>query len=122
MEIYPTEIKRISKDPQIQTNSDFEGLSIKWSDGKTTLLSSEVLRKNCPCASCNEKRGDKSHDSPLTAKKGLLKIVEHSKETEIELKKIWQIGQYAIGILWGDGHQAGIYSFTLLRDLSEVTG
>ncbi len=112
--IIPTEIKRIA-DP----SPDKNGLEITWSDGIKNTLFSEVLRKNCPCAVCKEKRGDDSHSQPLTPKKSMLKVVDSSKEEELKLEKIWQVGQYAVGLLWGDGHQTGIYTFQYLRELAE---
>jgi ATP-binding protein involved in chromosome partitioning len=111
MQVYPTDIKRIS------TN----GVEIKWSDGKNISLESKMLRINCPCAVCKEKRGDTSHGKPLSPKKSLLKVIESSIDQEIRLDKIWQVGQYAIGMLWGDGHQTGIYTFDYLRELSDKT-
>ncbi len=93
------------------------GLSISWSDGSTSHLSSEQLRKECPCAECKEKRGDTSHAKPLTGKKRSLAIVESAIAEEIDLKEIWGIGQYALGIRWGDGHDSGIYTFEYLKNL-----
>lgn len=108
MHVYPTEIKRLS------TN----GISVSWSDGITTDYTSEKLRQNCPCAQCKHAHGDQSHEKPLTSKKSALRIIESSKEEELKLEKIWQVGQYAIGILWGDGHNTGIYTFNFLRGLA----
>ena len=108
MQAYPTDIKRVST----------ESLEIKWSDGKEKVLDSKMLRLNCPCAVCKEKRGDTSHSQPLTPKKSMLKVVDSSIDEEIKLVKIWQVGQYAIGMLWGDGHQTGIYTFDYLREIS----
>lgn len=104
----PSECKRNGKD----------GLTIVWSDGQRDEFSSETLRKNCPCAECREKRGDGSHATPLTPKKSLLNVVESTKEEELALERIWLIGNYALGIAWGDGHDSGIYTFKLLAELS----
>ena len=105
----PREIKRV----------EGKGLKIVWNDGAEHHLSSTALRKNCPCAGCREARGEgESHEKPLTGKKkSALRIIENSMEQEIDLKRIWGIGQYALGIEWGDGHDTGIYTFELLREL-----
>ena len=95
------------------------GLAIKWGDGSSSSLSSEVLRRECPCASCKEKRGDTTHAKPLTGKKRSLSIVENTIEQETSLQEIWAVGQYALGIRWGDGHDSGIYPFELLRELGK---
>ncbi len=94
------------------------GLSISWSDGTTSHLSSERLRKECPCAECKEKRGDTTHAKPLTGKKRSLTIVESTVAEETDLKEIWGVGQYALGIRWGDGHDSGIYTFEYLKSLT----
>jgi DUF971 family protein len=93
------------------------GLSITWSDGTTIYLSSVQLRRECPCAECREKRGDTSHAKPLTSKKLALTIVESTIAEETDLREIWGIGQYALGIRWGDGHDSGIYTFEYLKSL-----
>lgn len=103
----PTEIRR----------NDTHGLAITWLDGTTSNLTSEVLRRECPCASCKEKRGDTTHAKPLTGKKRSLAIVENTVEQETSLQEIWAVGQYALGIRWADGHDSGIYPFDLLRQL-----
>ena len=108
----PKEIKRLGS----------SGLRITWQDGTASELSSRVLRENCPSAVSRAQRGDTTHDKPLTGRKpksGLLKVVESSMEEELRLERVWGVGNYAIGIEWGDGHDSGIYPFTLLYELSQ---
>jgi DUF971 family protein len=38
----------------------------------------------------------------------------------LELKEIEQVGNYAIGLAWADGHRGGIYSFEYLRELGRL--
>jgi ATP-binding protein involved in chromosome partitioning len=45
-------------------------------------------------------------------------IVENTIEKELELTEIWGVGQYALGMTWGDGHNTGIYPFSYLRELA----
>ena len=104
----PKEIKRL----------DTNGLKITWSDGAIHELTSEVLRKECPCAGCREARGDNSHAKPLTGKKRSLGIVQNTVEEQLSLEEIWGVGQYAIGLKWADGHNSGIYTFDYLRELA----
>lgn len=96
-----------------------EGLTISWQDGATTTLSSELLRRECPCAACKERRGDTTHAKPLTGKKRSLAIVDSSINEETALQEIWGIGQYALGMRWADGHDTGIYPFSYLYELGE---
>ena len=105
----PREIRRL----------EGKGLQITWSNGHVQSLQSEVLRKLCPCAGCREKRGDLSHDKPLSPapKKSMLTVIDSSIEQELNLKSVWQVGQYAIGLEWGDGHNTGIYTFDYLAGI-----
>jgi DUF971 family protein len=104
----PKEIKR--------TGSN--GVRISWSDGYVQELSSKVLRTQCPCAECRERRGDGSHEKPLTGKKRSLSVIQNTIDEQLDLSAIWGVGQYAIGIRWGDGHDSGIYTFDYLRGLA----
>lgn len=48
---------------------------------------------------------------PAEIKKKSLMVVEHTLEESTDLQDIWQVGNYAIGIRWKDGHDNGIYTF-----------
>ena len=37
----------------------------------------------------------------------------------IHIKKADYVGNYALRIIWSDGHDAGIYAFRFLRDIFE---
>ena len=110
--VQPLEIRRI----------EGRGVVVRWSDNTTCELPSELLRRNCPCATCRESRGDLAHSAPLTPpapkKKSALAIVENSLEDEVKLTEVWVVGNYAVGMRWGDGHSTGIYTYDYLRELS----
>ena len=111
MSITPILVKRLES----------KGVLIRWSDGSASELSSSTLRTMCPCAVCREKRGEGSHDAPLTgspAKKKSLMIVQNSLSEELNLTEVRPIGNYALGIRWGDGHDTGLYTYEYLRELS----
>jgi hypothetical protein len=97
------------------------GLFIRWSDGETSTITSEALRRGCPCAGCKEKRGDTSHSKPLSRRPKSLSIIESSLVEELDLQEIWVVGQYALGMRWGDGHNSGIYPFSYLFELGAGT-
>ena len=40
----------------VSLRRDGDGLAIEWLDGARTIVGWTALRKNCPCASCNELR------------------------------------------------------------------
>jgi len=85
-------------------------------------LSGAFMRRNCPCALCREERGDgAAHAKPLTAapaKPASLKVIEHTLDESSRIEQVWSIGNYAIGIRFGDGHDDGIYSWPYLRTLA----
>lgn len=107
---------------KVNRESSGQGLGITWSDGTEVTISSAVLRKHCPCATCAEQRGDLSHDKPLSPpRRPSLNIVKSELDQELQLQTVWAIGNYALGIRWGDGHDSGIYSFALLLALAKDT-
>ena len=89
-----------------------DGLAIDWTDGARTFVSFQSLRKNCPCASCNEDR-QKPPDP--------FKLLSDREVTAgaPQPAKMLPRGHYAYQIVWNDGHDAGIYTLELLRHLSE---
>ena len=105
----PTQIKRLGT----------SGLEISWQDGTNYTLSSKTLRDNCQAADSRMKRGDDSHDKPLGGARPALAVLKHSIDEELRLDKIEAVGNYAIRILWGDGHDSGIYSYELLYELCQ---
>lgn len=87
-------------------------LRIKWLDGFESIISLENLRKHCPCAEC---QGEE-----IAGKKLKLPVLPLNTKLGIyEIASIEPIGNYAIKIIWKDGHDTGIYSFEHLRALME---
>lgn len=76
-------------------------LEIDWDDGHCGVYPHELLRGYCPCAHCQ------GHEGPI-------RFVEGGN---LELEDIQQVGNYALRLVWGDGHQTGIYSYRFLREL-----
>jgi len=88
------------------TDLKLEGtrLAIRWSDGTRRVYDVAALRRDCPCAACNTARGNaETSDSapPVTI------IAMHP------------VGNYAYNIRFSDGHDTGIYTLELLRELGE---
>jgi DUF971 family protein len=38
----------------------------------------------------------------------------------LELRKLEQVGNYALSLGWGDGHDTGIYTYRFLRELGRL--
>jgi len=91
-------------------------LSIEWSDGHVSAYPYRYLRDKCPCATCSES-GPSPHADP-----GPFPILG---QKPLKPERAELVGRYALQIYWSDGHSAGIYSFTYLREscpCAECTG
>lgn len=101
----PTQIK-LSQNEQTKS----EQLSLLWDDGHAGLISLRALREHCPCAGC---KGETV----------LLKTYTPTAQPEMpgkyKLVNAQQVGSYALGISWGDGHNTGIFTWEKLREICE---
>lgn len=79
-------------------------LTITWADGHSSRLPHELLRGYCPCAGCQGHSGE----------------IRFHEGGNLELRGISQVGNYALGLAWGDAHDSGIYSFRFLRALGDM--
>ncbi|HEY8942682.1 MAG TPA: DUF971 domain-containing protein [Polyangiaceae bacterium] len=79
-------------------------LEITWGDGHRSAFPHDLLRGYCPCATCQ------GHS-------GTIRFVEGG---DLVIKRIEQVGNYAISFAWGDGHESGIYTFRYLRSLGDL--
>lgn len=106
-----TEVKRLEN----------EGIEVTFKNQEKRLIEIKKLRDNCPCAECRELRGEGSHSEPIkisNKKKKVFNIVEHSAEEALKITKVWPVGNYALGILWGDNHDSGIYTYEYIFKLT----
>jgi DUF971 family protein len=74
---------------------------IDFADGHTSIVPNRRLRGYCPCAGCQ------GHGGELSYVEGGSDVIE----------KIEEVGNYALGFTWGDGHNTGIYRWDYLRRL-----
>lgn len=81
-------------------------LDITWSDGVISRLPLAVLRRHCPCATCQAEK---------TAR-GPAYIPLYSRES-LRLSRLEPLGYYALQVTWMDGHNTGIYPYDTLREL-----
>jgi DUF971 family protein len=87
---------------------------IAWADGYHSTYTFDDLRKNCPCAACNEQR---KNADPLRVLKPdqVVTRAELDLDTPVEM-----VGNYALQFFWADGHRTGIYTFEFLRQHSQT--
>lgn len=95
---------------------DDQTLSIVWDDGTTCDYNLRMLRKKCPCATCNALRTQAREANPLRVLSEKESLPENLALLEAEI-----VGRYAVQFKWSDGHHEGIYSFDYLRELCEPT-
>lgn len=98
--LYPTQIKK-TKDT----------LLIKWNDDQASEISLQKLRDECPCVNC---KGESVMFESYIPIKSPFKAAGFYK-----IEKIDQVGNYAIQVIWKDGHNTGIYSWDVLRKIIE---
>ncbi len=94
---------------EVRRRADARQMSVSWSDGHESEFPFAYLRGWCPCAACQGHGGEKRY--------------VHAENTDLE--KIAVVGNYALQLHWGDGHETGIYAYTYLHQLcpcAECTG
>ncbi len=76
---------------------------ITWGDGARCVYPNAILRGYCPCAHCQGHGG----------------TIEFVPGGNSELRDLEQVGHYALKLVWGDGHDTGIYTYEYLRALCD---
>ena len=89
--------------PRSITRSDPSQVSIEWDDGSTSRFTARELRQMCPCARCIDE---------LT---GALILNREAVPEDLTQTNLRLVGNYAITLSFSDGHDTGIYPFTMLR-------
>jgi DUF971 family protein len=80
-------------------------LDVRWPDGARHELPCEYLRVYSPSA---EVRGHSSGEPMLVGGK-----------REVDIAAIEPVGRYAVRLRFSDGHDTGLYSWNVLRELGE---
>jgi DUF971 family protein len=89
-------------------------LRIIWSDGEVREYAVRDLRDQCPCASCRERR-----TAPPPAPT-VLPVLSAGETQPLRITAMHPTGRYAYSIHFSDGHDTGIYTLELLRELGTV--
>jgi DUF971 family protein len=94
-------------DAEPPTNVELDravGLRLHWPDGTVCEFTLDELRRNCPCATCRGQREQGRVPGPGPGTTVALAALD------AEL-----IGRFGMQIRWNDGHDTGIYAWSLLR-------
>ncbi|MBI3537641.1 MAG: DUF971 domain-containing protein [Chloroflexi bacterium] len=99
------------KPQNIVIDLDNKLLQINWNDHHASVYDFTYLRRACPCAECQpwKERGGAPGEMPDAVRNaiGELKSVQDVSE----------VGGYAIGFTWADGHRYGIYNWEYLLQI-----
>ena len=87
------------------------GLTIQWADGSSSYFSIALLRRMSPSAESRLLRESLARN-PLTVLPSGPPAAGPLTATGAEL-----VGNYALKILFSDGHDTGIYTWSYLRSL-----
>ena len=106
------EITRIKRAEQFTQPKDIKlrddgTLLVEWPDGHKGQHHPYRLRFHCACAGCiDENTGRQILD-------------KNSVPIDIKLKSFNSVGRYALGMVFSDNHNTGIYTFDRLRNICE---
>ena len=90
-----------------------EALLIAWDSGEEFEVPLKLLRDECPCVSC---KGESVLFNSYIPIKSPYKPTGFYK-----IDKIEPVGNYAVQIIWKDGHKTGIYSWDTLSDICIIS-
>ena len=102
-------------DPEHIAISKSKGIEIDWKDGHHSSYNVEYLRDYCPCANCTGSHGTEPRPKTTEQPKNPFQMYQ----PKIRMENIEPVGNYAIRILFNDGHGSGIYSFDHLRSICQ---
>ena len=102
----------VSSEPEHLAISKSKGIKIDWKDGHTSEYGLRYLRHHGPCAVCSGSHGTPPQAPPLEPSPFQM------YQAPLKMVTVEPVGNYAIRILWSDGHGSGIYSFEHLRKIS----
>ena len=90
---------------------------ISWSDGTQSRLAATLLRARCPCATCGQETGGPDAHAPIKVGQPL-PLMPAKARPDVTIRDVEAIGHYAIRFTFSDGHDTGIFSYGLLRELA----
>ncbi|HMN95873.1 MAG TPA: DUF971 domain-containing protein [Phycisphaerales bacterium] len=95
------------------------GLSIEWSDGRRSFYPIAHLRRHSPSADARQLRAELA-SNPLTVLPA--SASRRGADGPLTALDAELIGNYAVRIVFSDGHRTGIYSWSYLREIDPGAG
>jgi DUF971 family protein len=88
-------------------------LAVDWNDGHRSVYTWKHLRANCPCASCKGEWGQPPDPFRILTPN---ELAPHPPLAPVAMEPV---GHYAYKITWNDGHDTGIFTLEVLRQLCQ---
>ncbi len=104
-------------DPEHIAVSKSKGIEIDWKDGHHSSYGVDYLRDWCPCATCTGAHGTEPRPKTAATKTSEPANPFQMFKSRERMVTIETVGNYALRIVWVDGHGSGIYSFGHLRSI-----
>ena len=92
---------------ELRLNPDKTTLTVCFEDGERYVLGAEYLRLESPSAETRGHGGAKP--PPLTGKEN------------VKILRLEPVGNYAVRLVFDDGHDSGLYSWDFLASLGRQT-
>lgn len=93
-----------SSPTELRVNPGKDTLRVAFSDGPAIVLSAEKLRVESPSAEVRGHGGEKP--PPVRGKE------------KVKIQRLEPVGNYAVRIVFDDGHDSGLYSWDYLKKLA----
>jgi|SRR6185437_2633439 len=91
---------------ELRVNPARDALSVLFDDGARAVLGAEKLRVQSPSAEVRGHGGERP--PPVTGKEN------------VKILRLEPVGNYAVRIVFDDGHDSGLYSWNYLKDLADA--
>mmetsp|Transcript_29440 Transcript_29440/g.52715 ORF Transcript_29440/g.52715 Transcript_29440/m.52715 type:complete len:440 (-) Transcript_29440:33-1352(-) len=101
-----TEAAKQSQAPSVSYNSREDQVVIESPGGSLKTISARELRLKCACAACIDEFSGQQLFKP------------NQIPTDVHPLKIERKGNYAVAVVWSDGHRSSIYPYTRLQALA----
>ncbi|MBI4907122.1 MAG: DUF971 domain-containing protein [Acidobacteria bacterium] len=103
-------------EPEHIAVSKSKGIKIDWQDGHHSEYTCAYLRDECPCATCTGAHGTEPQKSDYSKPQA---NPFQMYKAAIKMTSVEPVGNYAIRIVWNDGHSTGIYSYEHFRRICQ---
>ncbi|HUN24001.1 MAG TPA: DUF971 domain-containing protein [Anaerolineales bacterium] len=98
---------------KVQLNKPEKQLRIEWQEGVLQQIAWSDLRQQCPCAGCRQERDTAANSNLLE-----MDVFSLKPMVSDQLDAVEPVGNYALRLVWKDGHKTGIYSWEFLKSLA----